>query len=153
MNATETRKEDSTILLVALEPRSYSQAIGWAIAALRPALSVRVVEPQDLVEETARFRPRLVLCSRKKHPSALAATGWIEYHFSDYGPPTVIVNDRREKTPALDLYDMLALIERTLAPPIETPQADHDLPSPIEYLAGSLIDSLTDQHSFCPSTP
>lgn len=155
MDDTHTEGHDRfTILLVALEPRSYREAIGSAIAALRPELSVRIADPQDLVQETARFRSALVLCSRKKHLTAPAATQWIEYYADeDAQPPAVFVNGRREETPALDLEGMLALVDRTLAPQVQALRTDNALPSPIESLAETLIDSLADSPAPRPSTP
>ena len=77
MDATDKRARDANLLLVAVEPRAYRDIIGQAIAALRPALSVRIVEPGDLVTQTAWLRRGLVLCSRKKHPTARSGIAWI----------------------------------------------------------------------------
>lgn len=152
MSATKTKSKESTIL-VALEPRSYNQAIGEAIAALRPTLSVHVVDSEDLVQETAWLMPRLVLCSRKKHPIAPEETAWIEYRFPEYEPPTVLVNGQSEESPILDLNDIVSLIDRTLEQTAEAPEVDHEPASTIESLAGNLIDSLRDSSSPRLSAP
>jgi hypothetical protein len=115
VDVTDKKEQGCSMLLVALELRSYSQVIGKAIASLRPALSVRIVDPENLLTETERLRPRLVLSSHKKHLIAPAAPDWIEYHFTDEEVPIVLVNGQREETPVRDLDDLLALIDRTLA--------------------------------------
>ena len=148
MNDTETREEDRAVLLVALEPRSYREAIGGAITTLRPDLVVEIVDPDDLVKETLRFRPELVLCSRKKHLTALAATNWIEYYYTDEEPSTVLVNGEREEMPALDLEGMLALIDRMLSAAHPAPDPDQDSPSSVV----SMIESITAPPSPNPST-
>ena len=64
-DATAKWAQEGTVLLVALEPRCYREAIGRIVAARRQALSVKIVEPDDLVAEAAWLRRGLVLCSRK----------------------------------------------------------------------------------------
>ncbi|HET7479789.1 MAG TPA: hypothetical protein VFJ72_09795, partial [Rubrobacteraceae bacterium] len=106
MSATRMR-QDNTIVFVAFEPRPYREIIGETLRTLRPMLYVSVVEPDDLVNQTARLLPALVFCSQKKHLTIPASTDWIEYYFTDEGPLTVLVNGRREETATLTIEGML----------------------------------------------
>lgn len=103
--------EEKPLVLLALEPRSYAQAIGSTIAVLRPALDVRVVEPTDLVAEMESRAPSLVFCGEEKPDGCDEAVRWAQ--FRPYEEPEVVrVDGREESFPGLDLGDLLDVIDR-----------------------------------------
>lgn len=103
--------EEMPIVLLAIEPHSYAQAIGSAIAHLRPELDVRVVAPGDLVTEVERSAPTLVLCGEDRPDGCSEAVRWAE--FRPYDEPEVVrVDGQGESFPGLDLEDLLGIIDR-----------------------------------------
>ena len=99
------------LVLVALEPRSYSQAIGQAVSELRPGLGVAVVEPEDLPAEMEKRLPALVLCGEPRPEGLGAAVRWAQ--FSPYEEPEVVrVDGCPERLPGLGLEDLLDLVDR-----------------------------------------
>jgi hypothetical protein len=98
-------------LLLSLEPRSYAQAIGGAIAELRPGLEVAVVAPEDLLVEIRRKKPAIVLCGEPRPEGLGAAVRWAQ--FCPYEEPEVVrVDGLAEDLPGLDLEDLLGLVDR-----------------------------------------
>jgi hypothetical protein len=117
--ATEATREGESntglrpAVLVAIEPRSYSEAIGRALEVLRPGLAVRVVEPADLVAEVSRLDPDLVVCSQPRVSAASSEARWIEYYPYDERAP-IRVDGRSEDLAQITLEDLFAVIDRTL---------------------------------------
>jgi hypothetical protein len=111
---TDRTGEDSggrPLVLLAIEPRSYAQAIGGVIAELRPELDVLVVDPEDLVSEMERRAPALVLCGEERPDGCSEAVRWAE--FRPYEEPEVVrVDGRAERFPGLELEDLLGLVDR-----------------------------------------
>lgn len=71
-------------ILVAIEPRSYREAIGYAIRHLRPRHEVVIAEPETLSEKIVRLDPELVLhSSRSDAVSRSVRPGCVE--FRPYG--------------------------------------------------------------------
>jgi hypothetical protein len=66
-------------ILIALEPRTYREAIGNAIRELKPHLEVTIVEPDMLCSEVGRLGTQIVLCSQRKPIDATGGTVWIDY--------------------------------------------------------------------------
>ncbi len=99
------------LVLFAIEPRSYAEAIGGVIAELRPGIGVRVVEPEDLPSEMQRRLPALVLCGEERPDGCDEAVRWAE--FRPYDEPEVVrVDGRDERFPGLGLEDLLGLVDR-----------------------------------------
>jgi len=99
------------VVLFAIEPHSYAQAIGQTVAALRPGFDVRVVAPEDLVAEMERLAPSLVFCGEERPDGCEEAVRWAE--FRPYDEPEVVrVDGRAEGFPGLDLEDLLGLVDR-----------------------------------------
>lgn len=98
-------------VLFALEPRSYSQAIGQAISELRPGLGVAVVEPEDLPAEMEKRLPILVLSKEPRPEDLDAAVKWAQ--FSPYEEPEVVrVDGCPERLPSGGLEDLIGLVDR-----------------------------------------
>lgn len=103
-------------VMVAIEPRSYREAIGNAIQGLRPHLRVAVVDPLSLIPEVVRHTPSLVLHSR---PNALPSGGnvsWIELPQDTKLPATVCRSGRCSEWKGLDLVGLLAVVDAVLLP-------------------------------------
>ncbi len=102
--------EERPLVLLAVEPRSYAQAIGGAIAELRPGIDVRVVEPEDLPSEMGRRLPALVLCGEERPDGCEEAVRWAR--FSPYEEPEVVrVDGVSHDFPGLGLEDLLWLVD------------------------------------------
>ena len=103
--------EGGPLVLLAIEPLSYAEAIGGAIAALRPGVDVLVVSPEDLVPEMERRAPALVLCGEERPDGCDEAVRWAS--FRPYEEPEVVrVDGRAERFPGLQLEDLIGLVDR-----------------------------------------
>ena len=102
---------EGPLVLLAIEPRSYAQAIGGVIAELRPEIDVLVVDPEDLISEMERRVPTLVFCAEERPDGCDEAVRWAR--FSPYEEPEVVrVDGRDERFPGLDLEDLLGIVDR-----------------------------------------
>lgn len=99
-------------VLVAMEPRSYREAIGCAITGLRPDIEVSVVEPEMLLAETARLEPEVVIHSRPEEPLAGVVT-WIALPEDTALPATLYRGGRSSEVPDFDLEKLLAVLDET----------------------------------------
>ncbi len=103
--------EGRPLVLLAVEPRSYAEAIGGAIAELRPGIDVLVVEPEDLPSEIERRAPALVLCGEERPDGCAKAVRWAR--FSPYEEPEVVrVDGVAERFPGLGLGHLLGIVDR-----------------------------------------
>ena len=99
------------LVLIAVEPRSYAQAIGGAIAQLRPGVEVLALDPEDLPAEIGRRTPALVFCAEERPDGCDEAVRWAR--FSPYEEPEVVrIDGRPERFPGLELEDLLGLVDR-----------------------------------------
>ncbi len=98
------------LVLFAIEPRSYAQAIGGVVAELRPGIDVRIVDPEGLPSEMGRRLPALVLCGEDRPDGCEEAVRWAR--FSPYEEPEVLrVDGVPHRFPGLDLEDLLWLVD------------------------------------------
>jgi len=96
------------LVLVALEPRSYSQAVGGAVGGLRPNLDVLVVEPDELDHEVGRREPCLVLSARPQPERA--AVRWAQLR--PYEDPDVVrVDGVARRFREVELEDLVGLVD------------------------------------------
>lgn len=110
-------KEHRLTLLVSLEPRAYSEVIGYTIGAMRPRLDVEVVEPDSLYSEVENASPEIVLCSKpycgRNHNSG---PYWVEYYpYAERPGETIRVNGRRSRMVNVEMDDLLDLVDRATA--------------------------------------
>ena len=99
------------LVLIAVEPRSYAQAIVGAIDQLRPGVEVLALEPEDLPAEMGRREPALVFCAEERPDGCDEAVRWAR--FSPYEEPEVVrIDGRSERFPGLGLQDLLGLVDR-----------------------------------------
>lgn len=103
--------DERPLVLIAVEPRSYAQAIGGAIAQLRPGVEVLALEPEDLPAEIGRRAPALVFCAEERPDGCDEAVRWAR--FSPYEEPEVVrIDGRAERFPDLGLEDLIGLVDR-----------------------------------------
>lgn len=107
----DNEEDEGTLVLLAIEPRSYAEAIGGVIAELRPEIDVLVVHPEDLVAEMERRAPTLVLCGEERPGGCDEAVRWAS--FRPYEEPEIVrVDGRPERFPGLQLEDLIGLVDR-----------------------------------------
>src|SRR3712207_3651958 len=108
--------DDRPVVLVALEPRTYSETIGGVMKALRPNLVVEIIEPEARGAALMLLDPELVLCSQ---PNTFASERdgpcWVEFYPYDEREP-IRVNGACEEMEGLELEDVLSLIDRLVTP-------------------------------------
>lgn len=115
--ATENNGSDGSraVVLVAFEPRSYRDTIARALQGLRPRLSVKAVEPEDLGAEVARLDPKTVLCSQPNTFTRSDGPTWFE--FSPYKESTakLCIGGRHSELENVELDDLLSVVDRAEA--------------------------------------
>lgn len=105
----------NALMLVSIEPRAYSQAIGEAIRHLKPCLTVKIVEPGDLGERVRELDPALVLCSQPNVFTANGRSFWIEYYpYAEPDEAKIRINGQSSSHGAVELYDLLDLVDEAL---------------------------------------
>lgn len=114
IDMNDTTTDNQLVLLVSLEPRAYSEAIGCTIEALRPQLRVKVVQSEILCSEVERLTPEIVLCSE---PFCSCGEDfkpyWVEYRpYAEPPAETVRINGKRSGLVNIEIGDFLTLIDR-----------------------------------------
>ena len=108
------RRGVAPLVLFALEPRSYSEAIGLAVASLREEMQVTTIDPEKLPAVADFSAPAIVLSSRPMPDDHDGAVRWAEYR--PYEDPDIIrVDGRAEHIPGFGLEDVLGLVDRLAA--------------------------------------
>jgi hypothetical protein len=65
-------------VLVALELRTYRQAIASALGYSRPRAAISISGPEDLDSEMERLEPHVVICSQSTQPVRDGALCWVK---------------------------------------------------------------------------
>jgi hypothetical protein len=97
-------------IVMAVEPRSYREAIGSAIRALRPHVEVDIVEPGVLASEVVRLDPELVICGQPDTVTPNRRPAWVEYRPYDEWAE-VCLEGRRSKLADVQLDDLLSIVD------------------------------------------
>lgn len=95
---------------MAVEPRSYREAIGSAIRGLRPHVEVVIVEPGALTPEVLRLDPDLVICGQPNTASPDARSAWLEYRPYDERAE-LCLDGKRSKLADVQLDDLLSIVD------------------------------------------
>lgn len=104
-------------VLVACEPTSYREAIAEVLGQLRPeGVEVHEAAPEDLDREVARLRPGLTVCSRVTRRIADLVPYWIELHPGLQARSVVGARGGRAVLEALQLSDIVELVDRCRMP-------------------------------------
>lgn len=100
-------------ILVAIELRSYGEAIGGAIQGLRPHLDVTILEPDELGAEVTRLDPGLVICSQ---PRSIAPDGsspaWVEFRPYDQPAAKIHIDGQYSEIYEVELTDLLSVVDQ-----------------------------------------
>ncbi len=100
-------------VLVAIEPRSYREAIGQALQVLRPHVEVTVVDPEQLRATVARLDPELVFAGRPGLLPLAGRAAWVEFRPYEDPPARICLAGRRWEMEEVELDDLLSLVDRT----------------------------------------
>ena len=101
-----------TVVVFAIEPRSYRQVIGQAVRAMRPRLEVVVVEPDTLGAAVARLGSDVVFANRPEDGEAPGPSAWVEFRPYEEPPARVRLAGERWDLGEVDLPDLLAIVDR-----------------------------------------
>ena len=98
-------------MLIAIEPRAYSQTIGYTVRALRPRYLVRTVDPDLLGAEIECCAPDLVLCSLPRPVALDEGFAWVEFH--PYAQPgeQISINGRSLGLESVEFADLLSIFD------------------------------------------
>ena len=98
-------------VLIAIEPRAYSQTIGYTVRALRPHYAVEVLDADLLGAEVERRPPDLVLCSLPRPVALGEGPTWVQ--FSPYARPEeqIIINDMYLGLESVQFDDLLSILD------------------------------------------
>lgn len=113
-DTSDDEGDEVPLVLFAIEPRSYAEAIGLAVAEMRPDLEVLIVDPDDLPAEMELREPALVFCGEERPDGCQQAVRWAR--FAPYDAPEVIrVDGISHRFPDLGLEDVLWLVDLHVA--------------------------------------
>lgn len=100
-------------VLLTNEPRSYREAIAFALQTARPQADVVTAEPSALDPEVERLAPRLVVCSRVTAFVEAEVPAWVEL-YPGHGPDsTVSFAGERSTVARIELEDLIRIFDRT----------------------------------------
>jgi hypothetical protein len=109
---------ETTQVLIAIELRSYREAIAQAMRSLRPDVEVYETEPEGLNREVTRLRPDLVLCSQVTPVVESRIPIWIELYPTCEGPSVVSIRGETSTVQEIQLADLLALLDQARGLPV-----------------------------------
>lgn len=110
---------DSRRVVVAVELRSYREAIVRTMRGMRPHVEVHEAEPEELNREVARLRPDFVVCSQVTSLVESRVPMWVELYPDCEAHSRVSLRGESTTTVAdIQLTDLLDLLDRTQNLPI-----------------------------------
>lgn len=98
-------------VIVAIEPRSYREAIGEVIRALRPHIEVIILEPNTLGAGVRRLEPELVFANRPDTFSPTGRSAWVEFLPYEEPPARICLAGQRRELEAVELDDLLSVVD------------------------------------------
>ncbi len=111
VNKLETTESHSKRVLIAMELRSYRQAIASVLQVLYPDVSFFQAEPANLDEETTRLRPDLVMCSKVTNLVEGLVPNWVEL-YPEHGFRSVVsLRGVRSTLECAELSDLISLVD------------------------------------------
>jgi hypothetical protein len=99
------------VVLIAIEPRSYRQAVGEALRSMRPHVEVVVLEPGTLGAGVARLEPEVVFADGPDASSPPGRPAWVEFRPYEEPPARVRLAGRRWELGEVGLEDLLSLVD------------------------------------------
>lgn len=105
------RSETAIRVLIAIEPRAYSQTIGYTVMALRPRYAVEVLDPDLLGAEVESRPPDLVLSSLPRPVASGGGPTWVQ--FRPYAQPSeqLSIDDRHLSLESVEFDDLLSILD------------------------------------------
>ena len=100
-------------VFIAIEPRSYREAIGQALQASRPHVEVTVVDPEHSWVTAARLDPDLVFADRPDLLPLMGRAAWVEFRPYEDPPARICSAGRRWEMKEVRLDDLLSLVDKT----------------------------------------
>ena len=104
--------EGSLRVLLANEPRSYRESIAAVFRQLRPGLQVKVVEPEALETNVARFGPDVAICSRVTGAVRERVPVWVELYPGHAAHSVASEGGRRTEFAEIQLLDLIGILDR-----------------------------------------
>jgi hypothetical protein len=99
-------------VLLANEPRSYRESIAAVFRQLRPGLEVKVVEPEALESNVARFDPDVAICSRVTGAVRERVPVWVELYPEHAAHSVASEAGRRTEFAEIQLLDLIGILDR-----------------------------------------
>jgi hypothetical protein len=101
-------------VLVALELRTYREAIASALGYSRPRAAISISDPEDLDSEMKRVEPDVVLCSQSTQPVRDGALCWVKMLIVGEELRAIVSIKGQASTivPNIELAELEALIDR-----------------------------------------
>src|SRR4051812_28248471 len=99
-------------VVVAIELRSYREAIARAVRSMRPAVEVYETEPEKLDVEVARLRPDFVVCSKVTPVIESCVPVWVELYPNCKGHSRVSFSGESITVTDIQLPDLLTLVDQ-----------------------------------------
>jgi hypothetical protein len=112
IKALRAKGDAQRVILIALEQRLYSEALGAAIRDYRPRSNVKIVDPGALGPAVGRLVPDLVLCDQPVHDGIAERLAWIEYRPYTASRATLHVRDQRFELDVSGLADLLSVVDK-----------------------------------------
>lgn len=103
-------------VLLANEPRSYRESIAAVFRQLRPELHVKVVEPDALESNVARFVPDVAICSRVTGAVRERVPVWVELYPEHAAHAVASEGGRRTEFAEIQLLDLISILDRAAGP-------------------------------------
>lgn len=97
-------------IVLAIEPRSYREAVGSAIRALRPYVEVTTVGPSVLASEVVRLDPELVVCGQPNTVTPSGRPAWFEYRPYD-DRAELCMGGNRSRLADVQFDDLLSIVD------------------------------------------
>jgi len=107
------RTDEKVQVIVAIEPRSYRQAIGQAIQALRPHVEVIILEPGTLRAGVTRLNPELVFAACPDTFVPTARSAWVQFRPYEEPPARICLGGRSWELEEVELDNLLSLVDET----------------------------------------
>jgi hypothetical protein len=100
-------------ILVGNEPRCYREVLAATLHALRPHLTVDIVEPEDLDGAVVQRGPQLVLCSRLSEVVETRCLAWVLLYPRGEARVVISVAGRRHTVPDPGVNGLLRVVDQT----------------------------------------
>lgn len=101
-------------IIVANEPRAYREVIAAALQALRPQVTITMVESAGLDEAVGRLAPQLVLCSRLTEIVETRTPGWVVLYPDGAAHVLISLTGQRTTVADIELTALLVIVDQTL---------------------------------------